>query len=175
MADTFYLINKILVSSPTYSVTFSSIPQTYTDLKLVFSTRSDYGAAGGSEVEIAINSVTTGYSSLMIYSNNGTSLSSATATANPFYTWGGGMVNGASTANVFANSELYIPNYTGSNAKSATTDSVTEQNGTATFMNLAAHLNTTTAPITSITLYAWQSFINFVSGSTFYLYGIKNS
>ena len=174
MANTFTLISKISVSSPTYSVTFSSIPNTYTDLKLVFSTRSDYGAAGGQEVEIAINSVTTGYSSRMIYSNTGTSVSSASA-SNAFFTWGGGMVASGSTASTFGNSELYIPNYAGSNAKSASTDSVTETNGTATFMQLAAHSNTTTAAITSITLYAWQSFINFVSGSTFYLYGIKNS
>lgn len=174
MPNTYALIASSTVVAPTYSVTFDSIPQTYTDLKLVFSARSDYGSAGGSEVSIQLNSITSGYTSTMIYSNNGTSANSATS-SNPFFTWGGGMVNGGSTANTFASSELYIANYTRSAAKSASTDSATENNGTPTFMELAAHVSTNTAAVTSITLYAWQSFINFVAGSTFYLYGIKNS
>lgn len=175
MPNTYTLIASSTVSSPTYTVTFSSIPQTYTDLKLVFSARSDYGSAGGNEVGVQLNSITSGYSSRMIYSNNGTSALSASANSNPIYTWAGGMVTTGSTANTFSNSELYIPNYTGSTAKSASTDSVTENNGTPIFMQLAAHLSTNTAAVTSITLNAWQSFINFVAGSTFYLYGIKNS
>lgn len=174
MANTYELISSFTVSSPSYSVTLSSIPQTFTDLKLVFSTRSDYGSAGGSEVEIGYNSVTSGYTSTMIYSNNGSSVASASS-SNPFFTWGGGMVNGSSTSNVFGNSEIYFPNYTTSIQKSASTDSVTENNGTPNFMQIVAHHNSNTAAITSITLYAWQSFINFVAGSTFYLYGIKNS
>lgn len=174
MANTYTLISSTTVSTPTYSLTLSSIPQTYTDLELVFSARSDYGSAGGSEVSIQLNSITSGYSDLMAYSNNGTSVNGASA-SNAFYTWGGGMVTNGSTANTFGSSGLYIPNYTGSTMKCAGTDSVTENNGSPTFMQIAAHLSTNTAAVTSITIYAWQSFINFVAGSTFYLYGIKNS
>ena len=174
MANTYELISSFTISSPSYSVTLSAIPQTFTDLKLVFSTRSDYGSAGGSEVEIALNSITSGYSSNMIYSNTGTSVAAASA-SNPFFTWGGGMVNGATTASIFGSSEIYIPNYSTSLSKSASTDSVTENNGSPIFMQIASHLSTNSAAVNSITLYAWQSFINFVAGSTFYLYGIKNS
>ncbi len=175
MPNTYTLIASSTVSSPTYTVTFSSIPQTYTDLKLVFSARSDYGSAGGSEVSIQLNSITTGYTSQMIYSNSGTSATGAPASGNPFYTWGGGMVNAGSTASTFGSSELYIPNYTSSLSKSASTDSVTENNGAPIFMQMASHLSSNGAAVTSMTIYAWQSFINFVAGSTFYLYGIKNS
>lgn len=174
MANTYTLIASNTISTPSYSVTFSSIPQTYTDLKLVFSARSDYGSAGGSEVSIQLNSITSGYTSSMIYTNSGTSVSSATS-SNPFFTWGGGMVNTSSTANIFANSELYIPNYTLSRAKSAVTDSMTENNGSAIFGQIVAHQSTNTAAVDSITIYAWQSFIKFVANSTFYLYGVSNA
>jgi len=173
MANTFTLIASSTVSTPSYSVTFSSIPQTFTDLKLVFSTRSDYGS-GGQEVEIALNSITTGYTSTLLYTNNSSSVGSAQS-SNPFFTWSGGMAASGATSNTFGNSEIYIPNYTGSTAKSASTDSVTENNGTGVFLNFAAHVSTNTAAVTSITLYAWQSFINFAANSTFYLYGVKNA
>lgn len=175
MALTYQEIASVTVSSPTYTVTFSNIPQTYTDLKLVFSARSDNGSAGGQEVSVQLNSITSGYTSNMFYTNNGTSLLVANATANPFYTWGGGMVTTGSTANIFSNSELYILDYTGSTAKVASGESVTENNGSPVFLSVVSHLSTNTAAVTSITLYAWQSFINFVANSTFYLYGIKNS
>jgi hypothetical protein len=175
MANTYNLIASSTVVTPANAVTFSSIPQTYTDLKLVFSTRSSDGSGAGQEVEVAINAITSGYSSKMFYSNNGTSALAASASSNPFYTWGGGMSSSSATASTFGNSEMYFVNYTNSTAKTALTSSVTENAGVASFNNVATHVNTTTAPITSITLYAWQSFINFVAGSTFYLYGIKNS
>ena len=173
MANTYNLIASSTIVTPANAVTFSSIPQTFTDLVLVFSTRSDFGS-GGSEVEVAINAITSGYSSKMFYSNDGSNPLAASA-SNPFYTWGGGMSASGSTADTFGNSEMYFSNYTNGSAKCALTSSVTENNAAATFNNIAAHMNTTTSPITSITLTAWQSFINFVAGSTFYLYGIKNS
>jgi len=174
MANTMVLISSFTVTTPTTSVVFSSIPQTYTDLKLVFSTRSDYGS-GGNEVGVAINSITSGYKSTMFYADDHSTAKAASSSGNPFYTWGGGMSAGGATTNAFGNSEMYFINYTNSTAKTALTSSVTENAAAGAFNNVVAHTNTTTAPITSITLYAWQSFINFVAGSTFYLYGIKNS
>ena len=173
MANTYTLIASSTIVTPANAVTFSSIPQTYTDLALVFSTRSDFGS-GGSEVEVAINSITSGYYSKMVYSD-GTTIAAASGSSNPFYTWGGGMSANAATANTFGNSEMYFSNYTNGSAKCVLTSSATENNASAVFNQIAAHMNTTTSPITSITLTAWQSFINFVAGSTFYLYGIKNS
>jgi hypothetical protein len=174
MANTYTLITSSTIVTPAYSVTLSSIPQTYTDLKLVFSTRSDYGS-NAQEVGVAINAITSGYTSRLLYSDDGANAKAASTSGNPFYTWGGGMSGTSATANTFGNSEIYLINYTNSSAKTALTTSVTETNAAATFNSLAAHTNSTTSPVTSITIYAWQSFINFVAGSTFYLYGIKNS
>jgi hypothetical protein len=77
------------------------------------------------------------------------------------------------TASTFANNEVTIPNYTSSNFKSYSVDSVTENNATQAYAIFVAGLWSNTAAITSITL--GLSSANFVQYSTAYLYGIKNS
>jgi hypothetical protein len=174
MANTFELISTTTVATAAYSVTVSSIPQTYTDLAILISARSDY-SGGPHEMQFAINSVTTGYTNRMVYTNNGTSALSASA-SNAFYTWAGAVVGGAGTANTFSNCLAYLPNYSSTTvAKSMSSDATAETNATASIIWLNAGINTTTAAITSLTFYCWQSFINFVPGTTFTLYGIKNS
>jgi len=173
MANTFELISTTTVATAAHAVTVSSIPQTYTDLAILISARSDN--SGSSEMQFAINSVTTGYSNKMVYTNNGTSALSASA-SNAFYTWGGAVVGSGATANTFSNCFVYFPNYSSTTiAKSMSSDATAENNATASIIWLNAGLNTTTAAITSLTFYCWQAFINFVPGTTFTLYGIKKS
>ena len=173
MANTMTLIATGTISSATYSYTMSSIPQTYTDLVMFISARSDYSA--NHEMQFAINSVTTGYSNRMIYTNNGSSAQSASA-SNAFYTWGGAVVGSGAPANTFSNCSVYFPNYSSTTvAKSISSDSTAESNAAASIIWMNAGLNTTTAAISSLTFYCWQSFINFQPGTTFTLYGIKNS
>lgn len=174
MPNTMSLIATGTVTSATYSFTMSSIPQDYTDLMILISARSDN--SGSSEMQFAINSVTTGYSTAMIYTNNGTSAQAASTNANPFYTWGGAVVGSGATANTFSNCSVYFPNYSSTTMhKSMSSESTAENNATAAILWLNAGINTTTAAISSLTFYCWQSFINFVPGTTFTLYGIKNS
>jgi hypothetical protein len=81
------------------------------------------------------------------------------------------------TANTFGNTELYIPNYTSTNAKSVSIDTVSETNAAASLMRLNAALwnPSTQAAINRIDLYALTSTSSsFLSGSTFTLYGISN-
>ena len=75
------------------------------------------------------------------------------------------------TANTFGNSEIYIPNYTGSNYKSISADSVSENNASAAYANLFAGLWSNTAAINQITLIPGAS-ANFAQYSTATLYGI---
>ena len=77
------------------------------------------------------------------------------------------------TASVFGNAEIYIPNYAGSTAKSLSGDSVTENNATTAYTNLAAGLYTGTSAITSLTLIPDAN--SFAQYSSFYLYGVKNA
>ena len=174
MATTYTLIASHTVSTPVHSITMGSIPQTYTDLLVGFSLRSDYGVAHH-EGQFTFNSVSTGYAQAFLVGANG-STNSYIQSGQSIATWSLAINGGGSTANTFSNGEIYFPNYSSTSvAKSWSTNAVTENNASNAAQFMVGGLNTSTAAISSLTFYAWQNFINFVSGSTFYLYGIKNS
>jgi hypothetical protein len=167
MPSTYTLISSNVLTSSAASVTFSSIPSTYTDLVLRCSTRA------------------TGYSNLINYYFNGntsntsfTSLFGNGSIVNYSNSTGSyGIVGPNSridaTANTFSSSEIYIPNYAGSTKKPVSSFGVSESNtasGITTPIRLTANLTDDTTAITTIDLIA-----SFDTGSSFYLYGIKNS
>jgi hypothetical protein len=169
MATTYKLITKQTVGSGgVSSVTFSSIPQTYTDLKLVLSARQ------GSEnaFEFTFNGSTTGYLTRRLQ-GDGSSASSNTASGTTTAIRVIGFNSGSSTANTFSNTEIYIPNYAGSNNKSVSIDAVNEFNQTETYMNLGASLWSNSSAINQITVTPMAGSIT--EFSTFHLYGIKKS
>jgi hypothetical protein len=151
------------------SVTFSSIPATYTDLIVKASVRTNIG--GGQiydSMDIAFNGVTTNITAKQL---QGTGASAASTSPTQIESIVDG---GSATANTFANLEYYIPNYTSSNYKSASLDVVMENNATTAYMRLTAGLWSNTAAITSVG-FTLPNSTSFVQYSTFYLYGIKNS
>ena len=83
----------------------------------------------------------------------------------------GGLEGTGYTASTFGNAELYIPNYTSSNNKSFSADSVTENNATAAYSQLIAGLWSNVTAITSLSLA--PSSGTFVQHSTATLYGVK--
>ena len=173
MANTMTLISSQTFASSATSATFSSIPQTYTDLKIVVSARTDNSLTFNSST-MTFNGSSTGYSERNLYGNS-TGTVSANNTNNYLeYIWTNG---GNTTASTFGNLEIYIPNYTSSNYKSASFDMVFENNSTSTNGAIAgfqAGLWTNTAAITSLAITSGGG-TNFVQYSTFYLYGIKSS
>jgi len=183
MANMELITSVIVGSGGAASVTLpatGTIPQTYTDLKVVVSSRTD----GTSQIRdyflIRFNSSTSGYSRRWLYGydSNGTGSGSATSESYGF----AGTTNGPdSTASTFGNAEIYIPNYTNTSInKSYSVDAVAENNSTTTWMvNMTAGLWSNTAAITSITLYPAGGNVSSPSGkflehSTFYLYGVSN-
>lgn len=170
MANTYTLISSNVLTSSAASVTFSSIPSTYTDLVIKASTRLDSGAIA-TALYLTFNAVSANYSLTRIQ-GNGSAASSGRDSAQAV--WFGYASNGTGTgANTFSNVEWYLPNYAGSNAKVASLIIAAEDNNTTAYTNAEALLNSSTAAITSLSLSSASS--NFVSGSSFYLYGIKNS
>lgn len=160
------LLRRITLSAPASSVTFDSIPQTgYTDLKIVTSTR---GTSTDTPIAVKFNSVTTGYSWKRVY-GSGSGASSQSGSDNYFMYH----ATSSQTANTFGSGELYIPNYTGNQAKSCSFDSLNENNATAADMFMLAGLNTMTAAIDSITFTPYSG--SFEVGSSFSLYGIANA
>jgi hypothetical protein len=175
--STYNLIaSQVVGSGGAASVTFSSIPGTYTDLLIKASARST--DSGGSSMYLRFNSDSGSYYSDKILLGNGSSASSSSSSS---IAQGGyaEVTTNNWTANTFSNSEFYIPSYTSTNNKSFSVDSVAENNATTAIMNLSASLYAppTNIAITSIAILAiyGSTPYNFTQYSTFYLYGIKNS
>jgi hypothetical protein len=173
MPNTYTLIASSTVGAGGVgSVTFSSIPSTYTDLLVKVSARlsgSDVTQSGS----IYFNTAAAD-SSWRNLRGNGSSVA-ATVSNGQNEMYAGEWPAATATSNTFSNTEIYIPNYTGSQQKSISVDSVAETNATTTFSNLIGGLSTKTAAITSITIGPYGGGQNLVQHSTLYLYGIKNS
>jgi hypothetical protein len=153
------------------SVTFSSIPTTYTDLLLKISARTSRTGFVNDSLLVRFNGSTTGYSFRSLYGLNGSASSASGSTNQATYA----LDAPAATANTFSNTELYIPNYNSSNNKSMSIDSVSEDNNAAgPIAELRAFLWSNTAAITSVALFP-ETGPNFVQYSTFTLYGISNT
>jgi len=172
MATTYTLIDKAILGSAQSSVVFTSIDNSYTDLKIMASVRSaftditDYlyftfsGSSTYNSTKVLFGSgVNTG-------SFNWSSATGVTA----------GIINAANnTSSTFSSVDIYIPNYLASKYKSVSSDTVQEGNtGTNIYATLNAGLSQSNTAISSITLRT-ETGNNFVANSSFYLYGIKNS
>ena len=166
MANTYTLIEAKTLGSSTASVTFTSIPQTYTDLKVVYSARSTQASIAVG-VAFTFNASTSNFSSVVLYGDG------ATAAGFNSARYAGSVTGSTATANTFNNTDIYIPNYTSSNYKSYSVDSVTENNATESYAYLASGLWSDTTALTSLTLTPDNG--SFVQHSTFYLYGIKKN
>ena len=131
------------------SVTFSNIPQTYTDLQLVMSLRgngSSYSGSGIDGTSIKLNGATTNYSWRQIY-GTGTGVGSTSGSSILYL----GIIDGSNaTTNTFSSHSVTIPNYTSSNYKSLSIDTTTEHNGSEAYAQLIAGLWSNTSATTSI-------------------------
>ena len=154
------------------SIDFLNIPQNYTDLVLKISGKSALAGYPGDDLVIRFNSdaTTTAYSYRRLTSNG-----SGTGSENNNsygFNIGGWATAATATANTFASTEIYIPNYTSGNYKSSSVDSVTENNATTAYTQLAANLWNSTTPINSIKIFS-ANLANIAQYSTVHLYGIK--
>lgn len=164
--NTFKKIQTVTVGSGgAANIDFTSIPQTYTDLKIVLSARNTSGTA---HVQINFNGVSTNLSQRAIYGDG----SGAAAFENGPASYLGEMGLTGATASVFGSLEVCIPNYTTSNNKTYFVDSAGENNATLNYLNLNAGLWSNSAAITRITLI--PSAGSFAQYSTATLYGVSN-
>jgi len=177
MANTYTLIQAQTLASSATNVTFSSIPASYTDLVLRCSARSDQASNTDLIILKYNGSSATNYSYISIFGNTLSTILNASGSGGTNQR--NGYANGAnSTANTFGSAEIYITNYASSNAKAGSSFSVTENNtANASYAAVVAAFSTlwdSTSNITSIEVSPLNG-PNWVPGSSFYLYGIKNS
>lgn len=164
--STYTPIATSTLGSATRSVTFSSIPSTYTDLFVVMSI-TGLSATGGTVV-IRMNGDTTSNYSTTSYSGTGTATSSNRYTRTDAIQ---GVVVGGSNYGSGTGTQMIAANimaYTNSTLKKTV---LARHNDATSLVQANVGFWNSTSAITSITCDA-NSFWTFSSGSTFTLYGI---
>jgi hypothetical protein len=172
MAATFTKIATVTVGSGgSSSIDFSSIPSTYTDLQLITSLRGSTNNSGNTlGLYIKINNATTNLSWRSLGDSNGSAFSQANSTN---YTRTS-INDTGSTSNTFSSAYFYFANYTSSNYKSFSIDSVVEtNNSTPVDLEMVSFLWSSTSAINQITLTPESPL--FAQYSTATLYGISKS
>lgn len=164
MASTYTPIATTTLGSDQASVTFSSIPSTYTDLILVTNEKQ----SGARVSAIQLNSDTgTNYSWTELYGTGSAAGSSrSSSTARIYYGYNAGY---SDSTNFDANAIIHIMNYANSTTyKTVLIRANNATNGTDATVGLWR----STAAINTIYLYM-DNLSNYKAGSTFTLYGIK--
>lgn len=174
MPATYTLISKVTVGAGgAATMQFTSIPQTYTDLKVVISARNTGTSGNELQILLDINGNSSAGSWRLLYGNS----SGVFSGANSGYLQPAHSTTTNTTANTFGNAEIYFPNYTSTTTnKSFSSDFVTENNlstANSAILGFYANLWSNTNAITSLTL--TSNISNFVQHSTARLYGIKSS
>jgi hypothetical protein len=175
MPSTYTLIKGETLTSSAASYTFSAIPSTFTDLVVRVSSRSDY-AGNADYANLTINSDTSSIYSNTALRGNGTAAASyneanvSPSTAN----YNTRQNADTSTSNTFSSLEIYIPSYTASQNKAFSQFGAQENNNTTAELWPIASLYRSTTAISSLKLQPIFG-TNFLSGSSFYLYGVKNA
>jgi hypothetical protein len=174
MPNTFSKIASVTVgASPVATIDFSSIPATYTDLCLKMSLRTNR-AGTFDYVTISFNGSAANFTLITLQGDGGGGAAASYSRATFGVNFIGRADGATAVANTFANGEIYIPNYAGSQNKSSSTDIVNEDNTVTAYQNMTAGLWSQTAAINQLTITNGTGN-SYVQYSTATLYGIKNS
>lgn len=175
MASTYEQIATYTISgTSSYTYTFTSIPQTYTDLKLVISMRNTSGYnATDTDGFIRINGDTSSSYSYVSMGANGSSAYSSQNTDFTCWMW----AFDPSATNAWANYEFDIFNYTSTNVKKGF---IAKSTGYGVASNRDTGTWASTSAVTSLDITCsdrWR-FVGatpdyFDDGTTFTLFGIK--
>lgn len=175
MPSTYSLIASATPTTGT-SVSFTSIPDTYTDLVLRISARSNYTSTYLTTLYVGFNNNSSNlFSFLGLQAISGSislfSGSSGNAAGDLYIP----TENSNITSNLFGSAEIYIPNYKASIYKQFSSNFCLENTNTTNYYSLGttSSMFASTSTISSIQVLIGDG--NFVSGSSLYLYGIKNS
>jgi hypothetical protein len=168
MPSTYEPIATTTVAVATTSISFTSIPSTYTDIRLVWTVRAT--AAGNFPTVRFNNDSGSNYSWTRIY-GDGTSAASQRNTSRTGIgiLWLDEVSSAADTFNLLT---LDVFSYAGSTYKTSLTTASADKNGSGTVERAVALWRSTSA-INQIDLISGSS--TFAAGTTATLYGIKNA
>lgn len=145
---------------------FSSIPATFSDLIIHVSARNTY-AGIADDILLDFNGTTTNRTSRYLYGNGASTLSVSVGRGI------GLQVSNTAPANLFGVGKIQITQYAGSNYKSISAFTVTENSAATAYAVATSAIWSSTAAITSIEM--TPSTGTFMEHSSADLYGIKNS
>ena len=168
------VISSTTLTSNASSLTFSSIPATYTDLWIKLQGKTNInGDVDGVAFKLNGTSASSGgYAQRQNHYGNGASAE--------YGNFNGTAIegSGAGLDYIYGDVEIYIPAYTNSDNKSIMSDSSTGKINSSTYVFQSNQIisSGTTAAVSSITIDGFDSGgTQFVAGTTATLYGIKNS
>jgi hypothetical protein len=162
-------IAQNILTTTAASVTFSSIPQTYQNLMLRVSARSDSGADRDSLI-FTINGDTNGANYLRGWASRSNGSDQFDNSSNS-RTLSFSCVGGTATANVFSSTEITISRYTQSVTKLLGFYATSTDGDSDSILNIGSLIWPFNSAITDLVL-APSSGGNFVAGTTINLYGI---
>lgn len=147
-------------------ILFSNIPQSGTDLLVLFSMRSNQPDTIG-DIYPQLNSNTTwsNYTDYMVNGNGATAYGQAIGVP---YAW---LPGSTITANTFGNGQIYVQNYAATVSKRMMIDAVTENAATAVQISSQVVRYAPTAAITSLKISGGNTFPQYSMAS---LYTITN-
>jgi hypothetical protein len=158
------------------SITFSSIPSTYTHLQIRMSARSDRANSGANTVFAYANgdeapSATTNYYSHYLAGDGSSASAGALSSANPGYGFYFGFAIGANATNNISPGVIDILDYANTNKYKVSRSLAGTDNNGSGYLGLFSSVWSNTAAITSLKLVCYS--YNFTQYSSFALYGIK--
>lgn len=173
MAATFILLGSTELSSSQASLTFSSIPATYTDLRVYYSVRdTNTGNTGVGTCTLKFNSSSTNYTGILVNAYDGALAASIAASTTYIDTFCNG---GGSEANTFAPIIVDIAGYSDTSYnKNLMIQNGVPNSAAVSYMGRHAHRWADNSAISTITLTAPSTY-SFAQYSTAYLYGISNT
>ena len=150
--------------------TFTAIPNTYTDLLIKASTRK-VESGGGTNLQMRFNGATTNYTQRAIIASNPSPDIPVAYYDNSemgfMY-----VCDGSQTAGAFSNTEIYIPNYLGSQPKSVSVDTQNMTMADSGGQVWGNFMWNDSAAITSIYFQVGNGTQTFAQYTNFILYGI---
>jgi hypothetical protein len=152
------------------TIVFSSIPQNYTDLRLVISARGTSGNVGDVTIRFNNDSTSSRYANIGLFATSPSAITGQ-AYGDTSRIFVGYIVGSADGIDAYATNDVYIPNYTSTVAKGVSANNGAPNNTNSSQRSgiNAGSYNQGTA-ITQITIL--QTLTAFTSASSASLYGI---
>ena len=167
-------IATVTVSSAVSTVSFTSIPNTYTHLQVRVMARSTGGSGGTTQATMKVNGITSGYSYHVLVGTGSSVIAEGGGSAS-FFAPAPRFANNGAGANIFGGGIIDILDYANTNKyKTGRCLSGVDLNDSGQLILSSAILGSTTSAISSLE-FQDQSGDNFAQYSSFALYGIKGA